>query len=130
MRSAALCPMASGELPHAVTQGKRQRTRSCSAFHRLPTVWTVLARESSPLGGAALSQCRWCWLFCCVFPHCFSCWICLFLVVFLQVRPTSSFVHCTSLHSKAIFALEHMLMWFPPIGFLSPSIQIHSEYYT
>lgn len=47
MRSAALCPVASGELPHAVTQGKRQRTRSCSAFHRLPTVWTVLAREQS-----------------------------------------------------------------------------------
>lgn len=47
VRSAALCPMARGELPHAATQGKRTRTRSCSDFHRLPTVWTVLAREQS-----------------------------------------------------------------------------------
>lgn len=45
--SAALCPMASGELPRAATQGKRKRTRSCSDFHHLPIVWTVLAREQS-----------------------------------------------------------------------------------
>lgn len=56
----------------------------------------------------------------------------LFSVIFLQVRPTSSSVHCTSWRTKEFLfkASEHRLMWFPPIGFPSPLIHIHSEYYT
>lgn len=128
--TAALCLLGQRAPPCTAAPGREKEQEATLLFIVRPPGWSML--ESRPLVAVHPSgQCRLAFLLPCRL-QCFS--HCVFCSQSSSFRSDPLPLLSTALPGtvkRFVFkALEHMLMWFPPIGFLSPLIQIHSEYHT